>query len=227
MQEAVILLVEGKSAGPQSVRQALIKAGFEVILTHTGSEARRLLDSGISPDLVVFDASHMRSSGSRSSRRIRDMLADTPIIHCRAAGESEDRTAAADLYMARPFTGRKLLNRVRALLPVDDQSEEIIRFGDIVLYRSKRSVEVAGQGESRLTPKLAHLLEEFIRHPNQVVSRRQLMEHVWNTTYIGDTRTLDVHIRWIRECIEVNPARPRILRTVRGKGYIFNIPEKK
>ncbi|MFQ5421121.1 MAG: winged helix-turn-helix domain-containing protein, partial [Anaerolineae bacterium] len=108
----------------------------------------------------------------------------------------------------------------------DDQNEEIIRFGNIILYKSKRSVEVAGQGESRLTPKLVQLLEEFLRHPNQLVSRRQLMEHVWQTSYVGDTRTLDVHIRWIRECIEVNPARPQMLKTIRGKGYIFSISEK-
>ena len=220
-------MVEGKSAGLKSVRPALIKAGYEVVPAYTGSEARQLVKTGVSPDVVVFDASGMRSSGSRSARRLRDMLGDTPIILCRTQGESEDRTAAADLYISRPFTGRKIVNRVRALLPVDDQSEEIIRFGNIILYKSKRSVEVAGQGESRLTPKLVQLLEEFLRHPNQLVSRRQLMEHVWQTSYVGDTRTLDVHIRWIRERIEVNPARPQILKTVRGKGYIFSIPDEK
>jgi DNA-binding response OmpR family regulator len=74
-----------------------------------------------------------------------------------------------------------------------------------------------------LTPKQAQLLEEFVRYPNQVVSRRQLMQNVWRTDYIGDTRTLDVHIRWVREIIEEDPAQPKLLRTVRGKGYIFTM----
>jgi two-component system phosphate regulon response regulator PhoB len=75
-----------------------------------------------------------------------------------------------------------------------------------------------------LTPKLAQLLEEFIRHPNELVTRRQLMLNVWKTEYIGDTRTLDVHIRWVREQIEENPTKPQLLRTIRGKGYIFIMP---
>ena len=135
-----------------------------------------------------------------------------------------DRSTEADVYLQLPFTPRKLLNRVRALLPVDQVKEEIVRYGSISLYRTKRSVEVNGQGESLLTPKLADLLEEFIRHPNEVVTRRQLMIDVWKTDYIGDTRTLDVHIRWMRELIEEDPAKPTLLKTVRGKGYIFCVP---
>ena len=74
-----------------------------------------------------------------------------------------------------------------------------------------------------MTPKLAHLLEEFLRHPNQILGRHTLMENVWKTSYFGDTRTLDVHIRWIREIIEVDPAKPLLLRTIRGVGYIFAV----
>jgi DNA-binding response OmpR family regulator len=166
----------------------------------------------------------MRSSGSRSCRRLRRELGDgVPIIHSRAAGDVEDLTAEADIYLEHPYTARKLLNRVKALLPADDVNGEVVRCGDIVLHLSKPSVEVAGQSERRLTPKLAKLLEEFARYPNEIVSRRQLMQNVWNTDYIGDTRTLDVHIRWVREIIEVDPAKPQLLKTVRGKGYIFSI----
>jgi two-component system phosphate regulon response regulator PhoB len=110
---------------------------------------------------------------------------------------------------------------VRALLPADEVNGEVVYCGNITLYLSKPSVVVAGQSERRLTPKLSRLLEEFIRQPGEIISRRQLMQNVWKTDYIGDTRTLDVHIRWMREIIETDPAEPKLLKTVRGKGYIF------
>ena len=80
---------------------------------------------------------------------------------------------------------------------------------------------MGGQGEQRLTPKLAALLEEFLRHAGVLVTRRQFMHDVWHTDYIGDTRTLDVHIRWVRELIEEDPSDPRLLKTVRGQGFVL------
>lgn len=223
MREAMILLVEGRGASGHSLAPALRKASYELSIAHTGASALKQI-AECQPDLVVFDASTMRSSGTRTCKRLRRALAETPIIHSRSAGTLEDRRAEADVYLMHPFTPRKLLNRVRVLLPADDHKEEIVRCGNLTFYRSKRSVDVVGKGEHRLTPKLARLLEELIRHSEEVVSRKQLMRNVWNTDYVGDTRTLDVHIRWIRESIEVNPARPKLLRTVRGKGYIFGVP---
>lgn len=219
MPEAKILLVEGKRAGGSSLAPALEKANYRLHVVYTGAEAVALLQTEI-PDLVVFDASAMRSTGVRSCRRIRQLLAETPIIYALAAEQVEDQTAEADVYLQRPFTPRKVINRIRALLPADATTEEVVRCGHLTYFRSKRSLAAKG-GEKRLTPKLALLFEEFLRHPNEVITRLQLMENVWNTTYVGDTRTLDVHIRWIRECIEENPAYPRLLRTVRGQGYIF------
>lgn len=222
MRAAKILLVEGGSAGANSMAPALAKADLALAKVNSGVEAMRWLEKG-RPDLVVLDASTMRSSGVRTCRRLRKNLPQIPIIHCRAAGTDEDRSALADIYLVRPFTARKLLNRIWTLLPADDLSEQIVRAGALTYYCSKRSVDVEGQGERRLTPKLAHLLEEFLRHPNQILGRHTLMENVWKTSYFGDTRTLDVHIRWIREIIEVDPAKPLLLRTVRGVGYIFAV----
>lgn len=219
--KAAILIVEGKS-GDNSFAPALEKAGYQVCVVHTGAAALAFLGK-LHLDLVLFDASSMRSSGARTCRRLRRTVETIPIIHVRAEHHGLDHSAEADVFMQRPFTPRKLLNRVRTLLPVDEVKEEIIRYGCVCLYRTKRSVEVNGQGENPLTPKLALLLEEFIRHPNEVITRRQLMQNVWKTDYIGDTRTLDVHIRWMRELIEHDPASPVMLRTVRGKGYIFHI----
>ena len=223
MQKAVILLVEGKRAGQYTAVPALEKVGHVVKLCHTGSAAVKKL-ADLTPHLIIFNAATMRTNGSRTCRRLKRTKEELPLIHIRAFGEPEDQSAEADVYLEQPFTPRKLLNRVKDLLPIDHSEEETVRYGHISLYLSKKSVEVTGQGESRLTPKLTHLLEQFLRHPCKVLTRRELMQRVWKTDYIGDTRTLDVHIRWVREHIEKNPAKPKFLKTVRGKGYILTIP---
>jgi DNA-binding response OmpR family regulator len=218
----LVLLVEGQTAGRESLADVLHKSGYEVKIVRTGADAQEWLAHN-SPDLIIFDASTMRSNGIRNCRRLRRQAENTPIIHSRAAGQEEDRAAGADVYLEKPFSPRKLLNRVRALLPADANKEEIVHYGNITLYRIKRSVDVAGKGEFSLTPKLSHLLETFMRHPNELQTRRQLMQTVWQTDFVGDTRTLDVHIRWVRECIEVDPSRPLLLQTVRGQGYLLSI----
>lgn len=218
----LILLVEGLSAGRDSLAAMLAKASYDILIVHSGAEALEWL-ADHTPALIIFDASSMRSNGVRNCRRLRRAAEHTPIIHSRSAGEEEDRAAGADVYLERPFSPRKLLNRVRALLPADVHKEEIVRYGCITLFRNKRSVDVVGKGEFALTPKLAALLEMFMRHPNELLTRPQLMLSVWQTDFIGDTRTLDVHIRWVRECIEVDPSNPQLLATVRGHGYMLRI----
>lgn len=221
----LVLLVEGQNAGRDSLRPMLLKAGYEITIVNTGAEALVWLQDH-APNLIVFDASTMRSNGVRNCRRLRRFAEVIPIIHSRAAGEEEDRGAEADVYLERPFSARKLLNRTRALLPADSSREEIIRYGNITLFRNKRSVGVAGKGEFTLTPKLALLLETFVRQPGVLQTRRQLMQTVWQTDFVGDTRTLDVHIRWIRECIEDVPSQPELLKTQRGQGYVLWIPPR-
>ncbi len=216
-----ILLLEGHRDAESSLRYPLAKVGFVVESFNSGREAVSWSQDH-NPDLIVIDASSMRSNGVRISRRLRGILEGTPIIYCRSEGVHEDPPAAADIYLEQPFTGRKLLNRVHDLLPADPSQEEIVRYGELKYYRGKRAVDVGGQGERRLTPKLAQLLEEFLLHPGEVVTRKQLMRNVWQTDYIGDTRTLDVHIRWVRECIEKDPSNPELLVTVRGYGFILS-----
>jgi two-component system, OmpR family, phosphate regulon response regulator PhoB len=222
-EQKTILLIEGDRAGDDSLALPLIKADFAVATCHTARKALILAQEKV-PDLVIFDASSLRSNGARTCRRLRGILGENPIIHCRSAGQPKEPAIPADVFLEHPFTGRKLLNRVRDLLPIDPLKEEVIRFGDMLIYRSKRAVEIRGKGECRLTPKLALLLEEFLRHPNELVTRKQLMINVWHTHYVGDTRTLDVHIRWVRECIEIDPSNPKLLSTIRGKGFILAIP---
>lgn len=220
--KSVVLLVEGQSAGNDSLAPALKKANYDLFVVYTGDAALSWI-GGREPDILIFDASTMRSNGARSCRRLRRVLKKTPIIHARASGTEMDSTTEADVYLERPFSPRKLLNRVRALLPPDDDKEEIIRYGYLTYFRTKQSVDVAGRGEYSLTPKLAALLEIFIRHCDELITREKLMRDVWETSFLDDTRTLDVHVSWMRKRIELDPGKPRVLRTVRGKGYIFSI----
>ncbi len=223
MTAATVLLVEGGSGGDASLSPALEKTDLQLYVARTAAKA---LEWAIENEvnIVVVNAVTMRSSGIRTCRRLRNALGDTPIIHCRKQGQPLDHQAGADIYLVQPFTSRKLMNRIRTLLPANYLTEEIIRAGDLTFFLSKRSVDVSGRGEKRLTPKLAELLLQFLSNPGEVLSRQRLMELVWQTNYFGDTRTLDVHIRWVREVIEDNPAKPKLLRTVRGIGYVFEIP---
>jgi DNA-binding response OmpR family regulator len=136
-------------------------------------------------------------------------------------GASVSEDGVADLTLERPFNARKLLNRVRKLIP--NTASNTLCTGDIIFDVENREVS-KGERKMRVTPKQAKLLEALMRNAGQVLSRRYLMKHVWNTDYLGDTRTLDVHIRWVREVIEDDPSRPKYVRTVRGVGYRFEPP---
>ena len=222
MEQATILLLEGKRTGNGGSLHALQKAGHQVALFHTATKAVTYLEDA-DPQLIIVNAATMRSTGSRICRRFRKIKPDVPLIHIRDEAEDKDEECQADEYLQLPFTPRKLMNRVKSLLPADVLTEEVVRYGPITFFRTKRSVEVNGRGETKLTPKLAHLLEEFLRHPNELVTRKQLMIDVWKTDYVGDTRTLDVHIRWVREILEEDPTHPRLLLTVRGRGYRLTV----
>ena len=135
--------------------------------------------------------------------------------------ESTNLTAESVLQL--PFTPRKVVNRIETLLCA--RSEDVLRAGDLTLNVQTRCVH-RGDDVYRLTPKQAKLLQVFIQNAGRTLTRKFLMERVWETNYMGDTRTLDVHVRWIRERIEENPSSPRFLRTVRGVGYRFAVPSE-
>jgi DNA-binding response OmpR family regulator len=120
-----------------------------------------------------------------------------------------------------PFTARRVVNRVVKLL--DHRQGSVLRVGDLVLNLQTRCAH-RGDRIRRLTPKQAQLLQVFMEHAGQTLTRKFLMAAVWNTDYLGDTRTLDVHVRWLREKIEDDPSHPRYLRTVRGIGYRLGAP---
>jgi len=217
MVQARVLLIEGKGASANSFRQPLEKKGHLIHVVHTGRSALERLVTA-PPDIIIVDGASLSTSGTRICQMLHEHSPTTPIILIRGEGKPADR-GAADACLVKPFTPRKLLNRIERLMPA--RWGEVLRVGDIALNLGQRCVIRNGR-ETRLTPKQFRLLEAFMRRPGEVLSRRFLMHHVWQTDYIGDTRTLDVHIRWVRQVIEENPDEPRYLRTVRGIGYRFD-----
>ncbi len=126
----------------------------------------------------------------------------------------------ADAILTLPFTAQKLINRIRHLLPGDGKTS--LHAGAIHLDIDKRMVRCQGR-QARLTPHLVNLLKAFIERPGEVIERNELFSKVWETNYTDDTRTLDVHISWLRQAIEANPQKPLFLKTIRGVGYRLDV----
>lgn len=216
---STVLVVQG--AGRDRLANMLERNGFTVHRARNGKQAvAQVKETPL--DLAVIDPSSLRIKGVRLCQMLKRTAESVPIIWVVDEGATVSDDSVADLFLERPFTARKLLNRVRKLLP--ETKEDVLSAGDIVFYVGKREVHKSGR-KCRLTPKQAKLLESLMRKPSEVLSRRFLMKHVWNTDYLGDTRTLDVHIRWVREAIEDDPSKPQYLLTVRGVGYRFESPQ--
>ena len=155
---------------------------------------------------------------------MRQKAGEVPIILIHEEGNDSGQTEA-DFYLTAPFTFRKLANRIKRVVQSNEQGREMLQVGDLILNLDGRSV-TRGKKKHQLTPKEFKLLETLMRNPGKVLSRKFLMKNVWDTDYLGDTRTLDVHVRWIREKIEENPSSPVYLCTERGVGYRFEVPEQ-
>lgn len=213
-----ILLVEGKRSAKTSFRDAVAKK-YDTTVASSGNQASDLIIS-YQPDVIICDSTNMRTNGERICQRIKKIAPEIPLIHCLREGETvSQELTMADEMLVLPFTSRKLINRIRTVIPASETDSDIVRAGNISLYFGKRSVGVDGKGEFKVTPKMITLLHELILNVNEVVSRKQLMEKVWETSYVGDTRTLDVHIRWLREIVEEDASDPKRIVTVRSRGY--------
>lgn len=215
-----ILLIERKGRQKRTFAADLEHKGYEVSIVPSGRAA--LQEARVRPpDIVVLNAASLGTSGLRICRDLRDSLRDIPIIHIlpEDATTNQKRQSPSNVGLIMPFTVRKLSNRIERLLP--GERMEMLEMGPVRLTLGVRVVACHGK-EKRLTPKAAHLLEVFLKHPNKVLDRSYLMRSVWDTDYLDDTRTLDVHIRWLREAIENHSGKPRYIITVRGVGYRFD-----
>lgn len=221
-----ILLVEDEKTLAKALKFNLEKEGFRVEVAFDGEEALNAM-SGEEPDLVILDLMLPKIDGYEVCRSIR-RSSDVPIIMLTARDEDIDKILGlelgADDYMTKPFNTRELLARIRAILRRTVQqaaaAKNFIKVGDLQIDVIKRKVTVKGR-EVALTSREFNLLSLLASNPGKVYSREELLEEIWGDDYSGDVRTVDVHIRHLREKIEEFPAEPNIILTVWGAGYKF------
>jgi DNA-binding response OmpR family regulator len=218
MKNTTLLVIEGRHAEIPSFANDLQKKGFDVVSAQNGSEAVSKLKQ-TNPSLVVVNAPSLRSTGIRICLSIRKKDAKVPIILI-VENEKPVDTELTDSVLALPFTVQKLVNRIKALMPGD--GENVVSVGPIRLDLENRRVRSLGKN-TRLTPRLITLLQILMDKHGEVVEREALFKKVWETNYTGDTRTLDVHISWLRRAIELDPDNPKFLKTIRGVGYRLDV----
>lgn len=219
MKKTTLLVIEGRHAEIPSFAQDLQKKGFDVVSAQNGSEAVSQLKQ-TNPSLVIVNAPTMRSTGIRICSSIRKKDAKIPIILIVENDEKSVDKELADSILALPFTAQKLVNRIKALMPGD--GDNVVSVGPIRLDLENRRVRSLGKN-TKLTPRLITLLQILMDKHGEVVEREALFKKVWETNYTGDTRTLDVHISWLRRAIELDPDDPKFLKTIRGVGYRLDV----
>ncbi len=233
-QAARILVVEDEDLIREMLVLALEEEGYEVNTAVDGRTALTLLqDSELTDrefqfDLLILDLMLPQINGLDLCRLLRYHGNFVPILILSAKASETDRVlgleVGADDYLTKPFSMRELIARCRALLRRQRLSAipqtPMLQMRDVVLYPQECRVTVRGK-EVNLSPKEFRLLELFMTHPRRVWSREQLIDQVWGPDFLGDTKTVDVHIRWLREKLEQDPSQPEYLVTVRGFGYRF------
>lgn len=229
-----ILVVEDEPALQETLEYTLTRQGFAVRVTGDGLRA---LDDARSfqPDLVLLDIMLPGIDGFEVCRLLRQEM-NVPILILTARDEEIDRVLGleigADDYLVKPFSMRELQARIKALLrrvridrdeaasTAQPSRVDSMTFGDLVINLVRHEVTLGGRLLA-LRPKEFELLEYLARHRGQVLSRELVMESVWGWEFTGGSRTVDVHVRWLREKIEPDPARPDRIVTLRGLGYRF------
>jgi DNA-binding response OmpR family regulator len=227
-----ILVVEDEVSISEPFAEALRRAGFEPVVTRTAAGALELAGEA-EPDLVMLDLSLPDGDGRDVCRELR-RRSDVPIVMLTARGTEMDKIVGlelgADDYVVKPFSAREVISRIRAVLrrsgPRDGAGavEKPIRIGDLELDPGARAVRL-GDEELDLSRKEFDLLAELMRNAGRVVKREDLMAKVWDVNWFGSTKTLDVHIGWLRRKLGDDPNQPRYIETVRGVGFRFAAAE--
>lgn len=222
-----VLAVDDEKIIIKGLKFSLERDGFEVICAYDADEALALAESE-NPDIILLDVMLPGLSGYEVCERIRE-YSDVSIIMLSAKGEDMDKIMGleygADDYVTKPFNILELKARIKAILrrsvqSEKEQSKKLLEVGSLKLELSSKRVFLNNQ-EINLTAKEFDMLELFATHPGKVYSRDQLLDTIWGRDYPGDVRTVDVHVRRLREKIEPNPGQPEYIHTKWGVGYYF------
>jgi two-component system response regulator RegX3 len=231
-----VLVVEDEDAYVEGLQRGLEREGFVVHVARDGVEALDTFDT-VRPDLVLLDVMLPKLSGIDVCRELRVRGSDVPIIMVTARSAEIDTVVGlevgADDYVSKPYRLRELVARMRAVLrrrsPEEagaagrNGDEEVLRVGDVALDPERHEVWIRGELVT-LPLKEFELLALLLDNAGRVLTRDQLIDRVWGSDYVGDTKTLDVHIKRLRSRVEEVPSRPSRIITIRGLGYKFDSP---
>lgn len=219
-------MVEDEESISEPFAEALRRAGFEPLVTGTATGALARMED-FEPDLIMLDLALPDGDGRDVCRELR-RRSDVPIVMLTARGTEMDKIVGlelgADDYVVKPFSAAEVISRIRAVLRRSDRGEKAtdqpIAVGGLELDPAARRATLDSV-DIELSRKEFDLLAELMRHAGQVVTREDLMAKVWDTNWFGSTKTLDVHIGWLRRKIGDDPSAPRYIETVRGVGFRF------
>jgi two-component system phosphate regulon response regulator PhoB len=220
-----ILLVDDEVNLVDPMSYTLRQKGFDTAVAYNGQQALNMYDSE-EPDLILLDWSMPDVSGLDVLKKIRLNQNFVPVIMITGKSAKEDivegLTAGADDYITKPFNWEELMARVNSAIRRAQQPNAAhpkrVRFGNIILDTKTHRAWLEDK-ELNLSPREYSMLETFMSNPKRIYSRDELIEKVWGLDFDGDSKTVDVHICWLRQKIEVDPNKPKIIQTVRGFGY--------
>ena len=222
-----VLVVEDEESYSEALSYMLRKEGFEVAVAENGTDALKEFDRN-GADIVLLDLMLPGIPGTEVCRQIRQ-TSTVPVIMVSAKDDEVDKVVGlelgADDYVTKPYSPRELVARIRAVLRRGHEPElapAALEAGPVRMDVERHVVTVDGV-EQRLPLKEFELLEMFLRNPGRVLTRGQLIDRVWGSDYVGDTKTLDVHVKRLRGKIEPDPSEPKYLVTVRGLGYKLDL----
>lgn len=223
-----VLVVDDEKLIVKGIRFSLEQDGMEVECAYDGEEALKLATEN-SYDMILLDLMLPKMDGFEVCQRIRD-FSNVPIVMLTAKGDDMDKILGleygADDYITKPFNILEVKARIKAIMrrtgskEPESAKEKVIESGDLKLDLESRRLFILGR-EINLTAREFELLELFVTNPNKVFSREKLLSIVWGADYPGDVRTVDVHVRRLREKIEANPSEPKYVHTKWGVGYYY------
>lgn len=210
-----ILLVERESARDPSLASSLQRSSVAIVVENDYRSAIANMATH-DPDLIILDAASMRTSGVRMARQLIRAGDGVPLIRVAPPDSSSTNSPQNEFLLIRPFSLRRLKILAGRLLPPGPEDE--LQVGPICVDLESRTVRAHGRC-TLLTPKAMELLLYLQKNSGRLVTRKRLMKYVWGTDYTGDTRTIDVHVSWLRKAIEQDPGSPQYLKTLRGVGF--------